>query len=65
MRGMNNVRPVMLFTQRLYFQSRQTITALGSTVQYIRGALASLPFLGFLAPEESGSEEQPVRATRL
>jgi len=37
----------------------------GSIVRYIRGALALLPYLGLLAPEESESVKRPVRATRL
>jgi len=62
---MHTVSPVILFTQRLHVQFRRTVTGLDSMVQYIRGALASLPFLGFLAPVESESEERLVRTTRL
>lgn len=38
-------------------------SALSSVIQYIKGALAALPYLGFLAPEGSESEERLVRTT--
>ena len=34
-------------------------------VQYVRGALATLPYLGFLAADEPESEERLVRTARL
>jgi len=34
-------------------------------IQYIKGTLATLPYLGFLAPEEPESEERLVRSSRL
>jgi len=34
-------------------------------IQYVKGALATLPYLGFLAPEEPEPEERLVRTNRL
>ena len=34
-------------------------------IQYIKGKLATLPYLGFLAPEKPEPEERLVRTTRL
>ena len=54
----------VFFAEQLHVQLRWIASALGFIVRCIRGGLASLPYLGFLASEEPESVKRTVLATR-
>lgn len=62
LRGMYAGRSFMLFTSPRRMEPRQTVSILYAMVQYIRRALALLPYMGFFAPKEPKPERWPVCA---